>query len=268
MCVAFTLVSLHAHPDDEVLLTGGTLARAAAEGHRVVLVVATNGEAGLATSELRANGELGRRRVAELERSAAALGCARLVLLGYPDSGWMDSARSGGFSTVPLTEAAGPLARVLVQEDADAITTYDPAGGYGHPDHIQVHRVGALAARLAATPLVLQATIDRRLIQRAVRLVQAVPFVLPDVRASAFGDAYSAEVTHRVDVRAHIVAKRAAMTAHASQTTADSAQRTLSLLLRLPLPIFRQVLGREWFLEADRAPGNRVDDIFASLRPP
>ncbi len=266
MCVAFTLVSFHAHPDDEVLLTGGTLARAAAEGHRVVLVAATNGEAGLAASELRTDGGLGRRRVAELERSAAALGCARLVLLGYPDSGWQDSARPGGFSQAPLEEAAARLARVLNEEGAHALTTYDPAGGYGHPDHIQVHRVGAAAALLTDTPLVLQATLDRKLIQRAVRLVQAIPFVLPEVRAAAFAQAYSAATTHRVDVRDHLAAKRAAMVAHASQATADSAQRTLSLLLRLPVPVFRLVLGREWFTEPGRAPGARLDDIFASLR--
>ena len=264
--MAFTLVSFHAHPDDEVLLTGGTLARASAEGHRVVLVVATNGEAGLAASGFRADGSLGRRRVAELEQSAAALGCARLVLLDYPDSGWQDSARSGGFSSVAVDAAADRLARVLRQEDADALTTYDAAGGYGHLDHVQVHRVGAAAAALADTSLVLQATIDRRLIQRAIRLVQAVPFVLPEVRVSAFADSYSAAITHRVDVRAHIAAKRAAMAAHASQATADSGQRTLQLLLRLPDPIFRKVLGREWFLEAGRAPGEQLDDIFASLR--
>lgn len=264
--MAFTLVSFHAHPDDEVLLTGGTLARAAAEGHRVVLVVATDGAAGLAASSLRADGGLGGRRVAELERSAAALGCARLVLLGYRDSGWKGSATPGGFSTVAVSAAAGQLARVLTQERADALTTYDPAGGYGHPDHVQVHRVGAAGARLAGTPLVLQATLDRRLIQRAVRVVTTVPFLLPEVRASAFHDAYSAALTHRVDVRAHLAAKRAALAAHASQTTADSAQRTLGLLLRLPGPVFRQVLGREWFVEAGRPPGERLDDLFASLR--
>ncbi|WP_127784306.1 PIG-L family deacetylase [Rhodococcus sp. X156] len=263
--MARTLVSFHAHPDDEVLLTGGTLARAAAEGHRVVLVVATNGEAGLAATHLRADGGLGTRRVAELERSAGALGCARLVLLGYRDSGWRDSATPGGFSDVDRASAARRVARVLEQERAEVLTTYDPAGGYGHPDHVQVHHVGALAARLAGTPRVLEATLDRRLVQRAVRLVEAVPGVLPGVRAAAFADAYSDVVTHRVDVRAHAAAKRAAMAAHASQATADSDQRTLALLLRLPRPVFRQALGREWFLQRDAAPGPLRDDVFAGL---
>src|ERR1700753_4360317 len=85
--VPYTLVSFHAHPDDEALFTGGTLARAAAEGHRVILVVATAGEAGLAATSLVGDGVLADRRMAELERAAAALGCRRVHLLGYDDSG-------------------------------------------------------------------------------------------------------------------------------------------------------------------------------------
>ena len=83
-----TLVALHAHPDDESLLTGGTLARAAAQGHRVVLVVATAGERGLAQEAA----GLGARRVAELERAAELLGVTRTVLLGYGDSGFREPA--------------------------------------------------------------------------------------------------------------------------------------------------------------------------------
>src|SRR4051794_38030220 len=84
--VPFTLVSFHAHPDDEALLTGGTLARAAAEGHRVVLVTATDGDAGLATPSGQGI-SLGQRRLAELQAAADALGCARIVHLGFLDSG-------------------------------------------------------------------------------------------------------------------------------------------------------------------------------------
>src|SRR4051812_39360381 len=86
--VPFTLVSFHAHPDDEALLTGGTLARAAAEGHRVVLVTATAGEAGLSADGMQDGARLEARRREELANSARALGCARWEVLGYPDSGW------------------------------------------------------------------------------------------------------------------------------------------------------------------------------------
>lgn len=83
----YTLVAFHAHPDDEALLTSGTMARAAAEGHRVVLVVATDGELGLASTDFTAGGGLAAHRRAELEASAAVLGVARTEWLGYADSG-------------------------------------------------------------------------------------------------------------------------------------------------------------------------------------
>ena len=82
-----TLIAFHAHPDDEALLTAGTMARAAAEGHRVVLVVATDGDLGLAASTYAGDGHLGERRLAELRASADHLGVARVEHLGYADSG-------------------------------------------------------------------------------------------------------------------------------------------------------------------------------------
>lgn len=261
----FTLVSFHAHPDDEVLFTGGTLARASAEGHRVVLVVATDGSAGLAQDALMAAG-LGERRNRELAGSAEALGCARVVRLGYADSGWRSSARSGGFSEVDVEVAAGRLAEVLREESADVLTVYDAAGGYGHPDHMQVHRVGVRAAELAGTQVVLEATVDRRLIQRAVRLVSWLPGL--GVRAADYRTAYteSGRITHEVDVRAYCPAKRRSMQAHVSQ--AGGGVRTLAILLRLPGPLFRLVLGREWFTERGRLPGPRPrsGDVFSALR--
>jgi LmbE family N-acetylglucosaminyl deacetylase len=265
--VPFTLVSFHAHPDDEALLMGGTLARAAAEGHRVVLAVATDGEAGLAASAYRS--DLAARRKDELDRSAAALGCARVVRFGFPDSGWSRSeqAPDGSFSRLPLLEAAAPLAALLREEQADALTIYDPAGGYGHPDHVQVHAAGLYAARLAGTPLVLEATIDRALIRRLIRIVEAVPGVLPDVHAADYDAAYTAreDLTHRIDVRAYAEAKRRAFEAHASQASSDEGARTLSLLLKLPPWLFRRILGQEWFVEHGRSPANPATELFATL---
>src|SRR4051794_23454849 len=160
--VSYTLVSFHAHPDDEALLTAGTLARAAAEGHRVVLVLATTGGAGLAAAEVLARGDLAAQRMAELERSARALGCARVAWLGYDDSGLDGTADvAEPFATAEVGAAADRLAAILREERADVLTVYDERGGYGHPDHVQVHRVGLLAARAAGTPVVLAATVDR-----------------------------------------------------------------------------------------------------------
>ncbi|MEU4191819.1 PIG-L family deacetylase [Kribbella sp. NPDC026611] len=267
MADRFTLVAFHAHPDDEALLMGGTLARLAAEGHRVVLAVATDGEAGLASSSYQAGG-LATVRRDELDRSAAVLGCARVVRFGFKDSGSSGPVVDGAFSALPVERAAAPLIDLLREERADALTVYDPAGGYGHPDHRQVHQAGTYAAARAGTPLVLEATIDRRLIQRLVRLVELIPGVLPAVHTADYDHAYSpsASITHRVDVRAYSRQKRQAFEAHASQASSDGGARTLGLLLKLPTWLFRRMLGREWYVEHGRTPGTPLDDVFASLR--
>src|SRR5690242_4189144 len=175
--VSRTCVFFHAHPDDEALLTGGTMAGLAAQGHRVVLVVATAGENGLSGTATASR--LGRLRTAELDASAALLGCARVRHLGYGDSGLDGRAAPppGGphpFAQVPVCEAAAALAGILREEHADLVTGYDAAGGYGHPDHLQVHHVAAEAARLAGTEVLLEATVDRALLLRALRLVGTV----------------------------------------------------------------------------------------------
>ena len=268
--MTYTLVSFHAHPDDEGLLTGGTLARAAAEGHRVVVVVATSGEAGLAANDPDA-AALARVRSEELAASAEALGVARVVLLGHPDSGSVPGQRVGGGSG-PFCEldpelVAIDLAAVLEEEDADALTTYDAAGGYGHPDHVQVHRVGQRAARLAGTPVVLEATVDRDLLVRVTRLLRVGARVLPLPRMPDLTAAYTphSDLTHRVDVRPQLGAKVRALQAHASQSGGGDSVRTLAFLLRLPSILRRRVLGTEWFREVGRTPGRQLlDDIFAS----
>lgn len=271
--MTYTIVSFHAHPDDEALLTAGTLARATADGHRVVLVVATSGGAGLADGNLDA-AALARVREGELAASARALSVARLVLLGHPDSGLTPDQRSVGgpppFCETDPELVAMELAGVLREERADVLTSYDAAGGYGHPDHLQVHQVGILAARMAKTPVVLEATVDRDRLLWPARLLGAMSAVvplpyLPDLRA-AFTP--RDELTHRVDVRPHLDAKIRSLQAHSSQAGGGDAVRTLALLLRLPGPLRRSVLGTEWFREVGRQPGAPLlDDIFASLRP-
>jgi len=264
--MGYTLVSFHAHPDDEALLTGGTLARVSAEGHRVVLVVATAGEAGLAGPNQLAAG-LGGVRLGELAVSARALGCARVECLGYGDSGSDGAIRPGSFCAADTEEAADRLARILTEENADVLTVYDRFGGYGHPDHVAIHHVGLRAAQLAGTPVVLEATVDRDTLARMLGRLAWVPGLPAGFRADRFASAYTARdrLTHRVDVRRHLGAKRAALAAHASQSTGAS-MRTVAVLLRLPSRIFRRVLGTEWFVEVGRRPGPLCDDVFDSLR--
>lgn len=272
----FTVVSFHAHPDDEALLTAGTLARAAAEGHRVTIVVATNGEAGLAGSagphsrpgpHSVQDLNLGDIRLDELRTSAAALGCTRVVSLGYPDSGMRNE--HAGFASVPVDEAATRLAAVLTEEQADVLTVYDRNGGYGHPDHVQVHRVGHRAAELAGTRVVLEATVDRTALVRALSAIRwtrlAPANFAPDRMRSAYSD--RAEITHRIDVRGQLSRKRVAMRAHATQATGGTGSRTLAFFLKLPGPLYRRVFGAEWFIERGRKPSAPpLDDIFTSLR--
>lgn len=262
-----TVVSFHAHPDDEALLTGGTLAKAAAAGHNVVLVTATSGAAGLAASRLGAAGELGRRRIQELERAATAIGATSIELLGYDDSGMDGLATGDAFARADVELAAARLAEVLRREKADVLTIYDANGGYGHPDHIQVHHVGVRAAQLAGTRRVLEATIDRDLLLRALRVMRAARLGA-HIQLPELAQSYTprSQLTHRIDVRRQLSAKRAALLAHASQASADDADRTIAFLLRLPPPLFRLVLGNEWFVQRDcAAQWPLAKDIFTGL---
>ena len=270
-----TLVTFHAHPDDEALLTAGTMAKAAEQGDRVVLVVATRGEVGDAAATFRADGGLGTARVAETEASVAALGVHRLVFLDYADSGLsgdgagLPEGAATPFALADVEEAAARLAAVLVDEQADVLTTYDPVGGYGHPDHLQVHRVGHRAGQLAGTPIVLEATINRDLMRMGVELAGSLGFEVPaDFSPDTFDSWFvpEAELTHRIDVTAQLDRKRASMEAHASQATSDvTSTRSLGLFLSLPDEYFALAFGNEWYVDRARPPGIVADDVFAGL---
>jgi len=269
-----TLVAFHAHPDDEALLTAGTMARAAAEGHRVVLVLATDGGLGLAGEEFRGgSGGLGSVRLAEARSSASALGVARVEWLGYADSGSdgpvpPDPPDGARFVRAPLEEASERLAAILRTERADVLLGYDAHGGYGHRDHVRVHEVATRAAQIAQTPRLLEATVPRDTIVRAIRLVTHVYRFPPEFDPTSFERAYTArdEITHRIDVRRYAAAKRAAMRTHASQASSDGGDRTLAAFLRIPRPVFDVVFGREWFRDPSLPPGSPVRrDVFEGL---
>ncbi|GAB2934174.1 PIG-L family deacetylase [Nonomuraea fastidiosa] len=258
----------HAHPDDEALLTAGTMAKLAAEGHRVVLVVATAGERGLADME---PGEaLGETRLRELYESAALLGCARVECLGYGDSGLSpqggvaDERPDNAFIDADTEEAAKALAAILQEERADLLTIYDPAGGYGHPDHVQVHRVGRRAAKIAGTKIVLEATVNRDPLLRLLRLAGKFYRFPPEFDIRTFESAYSPGevITHRVNVRRYAKQKRASMAAHASQATGGDTDRTLAVMLKVPRLLYRYVFGTEWYVRRDLPPGTRLRHPF------
>ncbi|WP_026316211.1 PIG-L family deacetylase [Actinokineospora enzanensis] len=258
-----TLVTFHAHPDDECINCGGVMRKAADEGHRVVLVVATRGELGEVEDGFLDPGEdLTSRRVAETHAAAEVLGVARVAFLGYTDSGMMGEPTndvSGTFWTAPVEEAAARLAAILTEEAADVLTIYDDNGGYGHPDHIQVHRVGTRAAELAGTPRVYQATANRdsiKAMQAAAQERGEAPVGPPEDFEIGKPEA---ELTARVDVTKYLDAKRAAMRAHASQISEDS------FFLAIPDEAFGFAFGIEWFIRAGQGPGITETDIMAGL---
>jgi LmbE family N-acetylglucosaminyl deacetylase len=257
-----TLVSFHAHPDDEVITTGGSMARAAEDGHRVVLVLGTGGELGEVAEGFLDEGEaLASRRAIEVARAAEILGVSRVVFLGYQDSGMAGEATNsapGAFAAASIEEAAERLAAVLREEDAEVLTIYDENGNYGHPDHIQVHRVGARAGELAGTPRVYEATLNRDymldLIQRRAAEMEAINDA-PNPDEFDMGMPASV-ITTTVDVQGYTDRKRAAMQAHASQIPEDS------FFLALPPDAFRETFGQEWFIRRGDAPSHDETWLF------
>ena len=258
-----TLVSFHAHPDDEALLCGGTLAKAAAAGHRTVLVTATRGERGEVPDGLLAPGEtLAQRRERELRAAAEILGVDRVEVLGYLDSGMRNTADNhvpGSFHTADVTEAATRLAAILAEERAEVLTVYDDHGTYGHPDHIQVHQVGLRAAAMAGTPYVFEATLNRdRLAGMRAADDPELP-ARPDV--DGIDDSIGlpeGELTTAVDVGDVLDVKRSALAAHSSQVAEGS------FFLALPPEAFRHGFGTEWYRQRPTAASRRRStDLFA-----
>ncbi len=154
-----TLMTVHAHPDDETIGTGGTMARAVAEGRRVVLVTCTRGEMGeIVVADLDTpdnHRRLGEIRAGELERAMGHLGVTEWENLGYHDSDMM--GRPGNvdprcFWQADLDEATGRLVWLMRRYQPDVVTTYNDFGGYGHPDHIRTHDVAVRAFDRAGDP--------------------------------------------------------------------------------------------------------------------
>ncbi|MBP2326246.1 LmbE family N-acetylglucosaminyl deacetylase [Kibdelosporangium banguiense] len=247
-----TMVTFHAHPDDECITCGGVMRKAYEDGHRVVLVVATKGELGEVPESL--DEPLWQLRVRETHASAEILGAARVEFLGYTDSGMMgDSSNQtpGNFWTASIEEAAQRLAAILAEENADVLTIYDDHGTYGHPDHIQVHRVGKRAAEIAGTPRVYQQTANRTVAQAA----ENPPPVVMDPN---FGSP-AEKITAAVDVTKFAYAKRQAMRAHASQISEDS------YFLGMPDEVFEVAFGTEWFIRDGQGPGITETDLMEGL---
>jgi LmbE family N-acetylglucosaminyl deacetylase len=240
-----TVTFFHAHPDDEAIATGGTMAALSDHGHRVVLVTATPGELGEVPEGLLEDGEsLVERRRSELEQASRILGVHRHVNLGFRDSGMAGEESNhhpDSFAQADPEVAAGLLADLLREEQSTALVIYDEHGVYDHPDHVKVYDVGRLAADRAKTPVLYLATLDR---DRLVALAASSEWGPPagsGPELETMGEP-GWRITTEVDVRPWIGQKRDAMAAHRSQIGPDS------FFLSMPDDVFAEVWGSECYI--------------------
>jgi LmbE family N-acetylglucosaminyl deacetylase len=265
-------MAVHAHPDDEVISTGGILARYADEGVRTVVITCTDGSQGFGPGGV-LPGEPGHdrdavaaTRRAELERSCSVLGVAHLEVLGYRDSGmagWAANLERDAFQNVPVDQAAAEVAGLLARYEPQVLVTYDDNGGYGHPDHIQTHRVVVAALEHAGTVSKLYFTARseshaRRMLDLRQRLqVDQRPGRPP--RATPVGVPESV-ITTVVDTRTTLDRKRAALHAHASQL-ADT------VWVKVTDEDFADLFGQESFMRAMDRTGAPLPetDLFDGL---
>ncbi|WP_436761588.1 N-acetyl-1-D-myo-inositol-2-amino-2-deoxy-alpha-D-glucopyranoside deacetylase [Streptosporangium sp. V21-05] len=295
------LMLVHAHPDDETIGNGATMARYAAEGAHVTLVTCTLGEEGevippeLAHLAADRDDTLGEYRAGELAAACAALGVTDHRFLGGPgrwrDSGMMGVAanhRANAFWQADLDEAAGELARIVREVRPQVLVTYDENGFYGHPDHIQAHRVAWRAVELAADPAfepsepwrvakVYHTAMPRSVMYRTEEAMRerGAPFLAEPVDDLPFG-CRDKDVTTEIDARAHIGRKIDAMRAHATQISVNPPWYALSN------NVGQEVLGVEHFVLRSGVPGpagpgapvevggigepyDREDDLFAGI---
>jgi LmbE family N-acetylglucosaminyl deacetylase len=271
MSPQLTLMAVHAHPDDEVLSTGGLLARSAGEGIRTVLVTCTNGEAGDDAEGLKPDdprhdaAEVARRRLAELRESADLLGIEHVELLGYRDSGmvgWETNAHPEAFANVPVDTAAKRLAELMERYRPQVVVTYDENGGYGHPDHIQAHRVAMAATESTGIPSKLYySAVPRSGVEQLTAYMKESGAAMEDFELPDDFGVPDEMITAVLDVTAYVERKRKALEAHASQ--GDSI-----FMLRLPEEAQVMVFGFEPFIRRIckvEAP-DQEDDLFAGLR--
>jgi mycothiol conjugate amidase Mca len=281
-----TLMAVHAHPDDECIGTGGVLARYSAEGLYTVLVTATRGEEGeivdpeMDVEEVRP--KLGDVRVEELQRSCRRLGIAECHILGYRDSGMADTPANTHpecLAQACLHEATGRLVRLIRNIRPHVLTCYDENGGYGHPDHIQVHRLTVAAFHAAGDaaqypeigpapwqPQKLYYTAyPRSYILARYELLRSMgeetPLDRPDFDPSKVGTPDECITTH-VDIRPYLAHKIDALRCHRSQVTPDW------WYFRLPSEILYEKFGCEFFVRmVSHVPVNGDEhDLFAGLR--
>jgi N-acetyl-1-D-myo-inositol-2-amino-2-deoxy-alpha-D-glucopyranoside deacetylase len=280
------LLLVHAHPDDETINNGVTMAKYAASGAQVTLVTCTRGEEGevlvteLANLASDKDDKLGEHREVELKDAMAQLGISDFRFLGAPNKKWRDSGMMGTtqnergdvFWQADLDEASYELVKIILEIKPQVLITYDEFGGYGHPDHIKAHRVAMRATELAAEQgwqisKIYWNTMPRSVIQMGIEKMKEV--------GSDFFGAQSADdlpfakpdelVTTVVNAPEYVPQKLEAMKAHATQISVDGPFFALSNNLGL------SVWGDEYYtlVKGEKAApfdsNGRELDIFAGV---
>jgi N-acetyl-1-D-myo-inositol-2-amino-2-deoxy-alpha-D-glucopyranoside deacetylase len=283
------LLLVHAHPDDESIGTGATMAKYAAEGAGVTLVTCTTGELGeiippdLAHLAADADGGLGEHRIGELAAACAALGVTDYRFLGgagrWHDSGMMGTPANdwpGSFWRADVDEAAGELLTVIREVRPQVMISYDDNGFYGHPDHIQAHRVAWRAFALADSLVskFYAMTVPKSVLAQAAELIRGRESGEfsggPDfTRAESADDLpYGVPddvVTTNIDATGYLDAKIEAMRAHATQISVHSPFFALSN------NVGQLAFGHEYYIllagprGAGHGPHGWEDDLFAGI---
>ncbi|MGF1662745.1 MAG: N-acetyl-1-D-myo-inositol-2-amino-2-deoxy-alpha-D-glucopyranoside deacetylase [Kineosporiaceae bacterium] len=295
------LLLVHAHPDDESLTTGATMAAAVAAGVVVTLVTCTRGELGEVVADdlahLRGNPDaLATHREAELAAATAALGVADHRFLGadagvrYRDTGMVtlpgglaaipDHVAPGAFAVADLDEAAGHLARIVREVRPHVLLTYDRTGGYGHPDHVMAHRAALRAVELAAEPArdaavgapgwrvpkVYAAVWPLGVVRTTLRALADAGLPVTDPDGPLPGMVVpDDQVTAVVDAPEHWTTKAAALRAHRSQLRVDLRAGTTTQDDGVAVPI----VATEWYQLLGGTPAppfdadGRETDLFA-----
>jgi N-acetyl-1-D-myo-inositol-2-amino-2-deoxy-alpha-D-glucopyranoside deacetylase len=273
-----TLLAVHAHPDDESISMGGTLARYSAEGVRTIVVTCTRGDLGdVSDPGLAVAAGVGSLRDRELEAAARRLGVSRLANLGYLDSGmpgWPDNYRPGAFFAADLAEAADRLVAIIGQERPQVLVTYDETGGYGHPDHLKAHHVALAAVEASGEARPTKLYYVRFPLGWSREFVRALRAAGIDAPGSAPSGADAGPavqeigvpdhlVTTAIDVRQYIPVKRAALARHASQMP------PAHFLMRMSPALAARLWHYEYFSRESgpttAAPGEYEADLFSGI---
>jgi len=274
MAEPLTLMSVHAHPDDEAS-GGGILATYSDEGVRTIVVTCTNGEYGDAPGGIKPGQEghdpekVAQLRLAELRESVRILGVSDLEILGYRDSGmpdWDYKNRPDAFSNIPIEVVADRIGVLITKYRPDVLVTYDDQGAYQHPDHVHASLCAQAAAAATGIPAKVYLSTMRgsswRKIWDALRAAgeQVPDWDIDEERARRAAEAEK-RITTTIDIRPALGRKRDALFAHGSQI--DD-----SWLSKIPPDVTEAAFGYEYFIRSVDTTGAPVPetDLFAGLR--